>query len=127
MDWTRLDSVKRNPEWQPNSWRSKSSASTPSTGGCLGKGQCCCVDPGAIVEGKSQHQSADFQKARDANPKQHRLACSHQLTHKTKINSKNYQRLGYIYYDATTSSWVTFYYELTGAWHRFWNNSFTFK
>jgi hypothetical protein len=27
---------------------------------------------------------------------------------------KNYQRLGYISYEATTSTWVTFSYELTG-------------
>jgi hypothetical protein len=34
---------------------------------------------------------------------------------KPKPTVKNYQRLGYILYDATPSSWVTFSYELTGA------------
>jgi hypothetical protein len=67
------------------------------------------------VEGKFQHQSPDFQKARDANPKQRRVACSHHRAEKTNITVKNYQRLGYISYDATTSTWVTFSYELTGA------------
>jgi len=33
---------------------------------------------------------------------------------KAKPTVKNYQSLGYISYDATTSSWVTFSYELTG-------------
>jgi hypothetical protein len=33
---------------------------------------------------------------------------------KPKPTVKNYQSLGYISYDATTSSWVTFSYELTG-------------
>jgi hypothetical protein len=66
------------------------------------------------VEEKSQHQSPDFQKAPDRKPKQHRVASSHQRTEKTKTTVKNYQSLGYISYDATTSSWVTFSYELTG-------------
>jgi hypothetical protein len=34
---------------------------------------------------------------------------------KLKPTVKNYQRLGYISYEATTSSWVTFSYELTGV------------
>jgi hypothetical protein len=38
------------------------------------------------VEEKFHHQSPDFQKARDANPKQQPVACSHQLTEKTKTN-----------------------------------------
>jgi hypothetical protein len=38
------------------------------------------------VEEKSQHQSPDFQKARDPKPKQHRVASSHQRTEKTKTN-----------------------------------------
>jgi hypothetical protein len=33
---------------------------------------------------------------------------------KPKPTVKNYQRLGYISYEATTSTWVTFSYELTG-------------
>jgi len=33
---------------------------------------------------------------------------------KPKPTVKNYLSLGYISYDATTSSWVTFSYELTG-------------
>jgi hypothetical protein len=77
-------------------------------------GPCCCVDPGAIVEGKSQHQSADFQKARDANLNNSESLAHINVQRKPKSTVKNYQRLGYIYYDATTSSWVTFYCELTG-------------
>jgi hypothetical protein len=37
---------------------------------------------------------------------------------KPKPTVKNYQPLGYILYDATTSSWVTFSYELTGFGRR---------
>jgi len=33
---------------------------------------------------------------------------------KPRSTVKNYQWLGYISYDATTSTWVTFSYELTG-------------
>ena len=40
----------------------KSLAHNPLTGGCPGKGRCHCVDPGANVEEKFQHQSPDFQK-----------------------------------------------------------------
>jgi len=36
---------------------------------------------------------------------------------KPKSTVKNYQWLGYISYDATTSTWVTFSYELTGSAH----------
>jgi hypothetical protein len=34
---------------------------------------------------------------------------------KPRSTVKNYQWLGYISYDATTSTWVTFSYELTGT------------
>jgi hypothetical protein len=37
------------------------------------------------------------------------------LQKKTRSTVKNYQRLGYILYEATTSTWVTFSYELTGG------------
>ena len=114
MDWINLASVKDNPHRHHNSWGSTAPAHSPLTGGCLGKGRCGCVDPGANVEEKFQHQPPDFQKPREVNPKQQRLPGSHQLTEKTKINDENYLRPGYIYYDATTSSWVTFSYELTG-------------
>jgi hypothetical protein len=86
MDSIDLDSVKENAHRHQNSWGSTSPAHSSLTGGCLGKGRCRCVDPGANVEEKFQHPSPDFQKARDGNPKQQRVACSHQRTEKTKIN-----------------------------------------
>jgi len=90
----KLDTVKANTQRHQNSWGLKSPAPNPSTGECLGKGRCRCVDPGAIVEEKYHHPSPHFQKARDTNPKQHRLACSHQLTHKTKINGEKLPTAG---------------------------------
>jgi hypothetical protein len=72
----------------------KPTAQKPLTGGCLGKGQSHCVDPGANVEEQFQHQSPDLQKPTDANPKQQRLPCSHQRTAKTKINRQNLQNAG---------------------------------
>jgi len=110
----KLDTVKGKSERQRNAAGSKPMAQHPLTGGCPGKGRCHCVDPGAIVEEKFYHQSPDFQKERDANPKQQRVACSHEPTEKTRSTVKNSIRLGYILYEATTSSWVTFSYELTG-------------
>jgi len=94
MDWIDLNSVKENPERHQNSWGSKSSAPNPSTAGCLGKGRCGCVDPGAIVEEKFNHRSPNFQKARDANPKQQRIAGSHQPTEKTKTNGEKLHPAG---------------------------------
>jgi hypothetical protein len=38
------------------------------------------------VEENFQHQSPDFQKARDAKPKQQQVACSYHRAEKTKIN-----------------------------------------
>jgi len=58
------------------------------------KGRCHCVDPGAVVEGKFHHPSPDFQKARDENPKQQRLLCSHQRMDKTKINREKLPTAG---------------------------------
>jgi hypothetical protein len=46
------------------------------------------------VEEKFRDQSPDFQKATDANPKQQRLASSHQRTAKTKINREKLQNAG---------------------------------
>jgi len=83
-----LDIMKTKSERPQNSAGSYPLAQSPSRGGCLGKGPCEIVDPGAIVEEKSQHQSLDFQKARDANPKQQRVACSHQRTEKTQTNDE---------------------------------------
>jgi hypothetical protein len=94
MDWINLDSVKENPQSHHNSWRSTAPAHSPLTGGCLGKGRCGCVDPGAIVEEKFHHQSPDIQKAKDANPKQQRVACSHQRTEKTKTNGEKLPTAG---------------------------------
>jgi hypothetical protein len=61
---------------------------------CPGQGPCEIVDPGANVEEKFQHQSADFQKARNANPKQQRVACPHQRTEKTKTNGEKLPTAG---------------------------------
>jgi hypothetical protein len=36
------------------------------------------------------------------------------LQKKTRLTVKNFIPLGYILYEATTDSWVTFSYELTG-------------
>jgi len=94
MDWIDLDIVKRTSERHRNSWGSKPPAHCPLTRGCLGKGQSRRVDPGANVEEKFQHQSPDFQKARDANPKQQRVAYSHQRAEKTKINREKLPMAG---------------------------------
>jgi len=94
MDWINLASVKENPHSHHNSWGSTAPAHSPLTGGCLSKGRCGCVDPGAIVEEKFHHQSPDFQKARDANPNQQRVAGSHQLTEKTKTNGEKLPTAG---------------------------------
>jgi hypothetical protein len=90
----KLDTVKTKSERPQNSTGSKSTAQHPLRGGCLGKGRCHCVDPGANVEEKFQHQSLDFQKARDANPKQRRVACSLQPTEKTKTNGEKQPTAG---------------------------------
>jgi len=90
----KLDTVKRKSERPPNSTGSKPTAQHPLTGACLGKGHRHCVDPGAIVEEKFHHQSPDFQKERDANPKQQRVACSHQRTEKTKTNREKLRIAG---------------------------------
>ena len=110
-----LDIMKGKSERQQKSSGSKPLAQSPSRGGCPGKGPCEIVDPRANVEEKFQHQSADFQKARDADLKQQRLTHSHEPTEKTRSTVKNSIRLGYILYEATTSTWVTFSYELTGG------------
>jgi hypothetical protein len=94
MDWTNLASVKENPHSHHNSWGSTAPAHSPLNRGCLGKGRCGCVDPGAIVEEKFHHQSPDFQKARDANPNQQRVAGSHQRTQKTKTNGEKLPTAG---------------------------------
>jgi hypothetical protein len=86
MDWIDLDIVTATSESHRDSWGATSPAHSPLTRECLGKGRCRCVDPGAIVKEKSQHQSPDFQKAPDRKPKQHRVASSHQRTEKTKTN-----------------------------------------
>lgn len=111
----KLDTVRRNSARPQNSTGSKSTAQHPLRGGCLGKGHSHFVDPRAIVEEKFQDQSPDFQKARDADLNQQRLTRSHEPTEKTRSTVKNSIRLGYILYEATTSSWVTFSYELTGV------------
>jgi len=90
----KLDKVKRQCERPQNSTASKSTAQHPLMGGCLGKGHSHFVDPGAIVEEKFQHQSPDFQKARDADLKQQRLTRSHQRTEKNKINRKKLHPAG---------------------------------
>ena len=101
MDWIDLNTVLIDPPYfekldtgngkfkrQQNSTEAKPKAHYPLTRECLGKGRCRCVDPGAFVEEKSQHQSPDFQKPTDAKPKQQLLLGSHQLTQITKINSE---------------------------------------
>jgi len=110
----KLDTVKTKSETPQNSTGSKSTDQQPLMGGCLGKGQHHFVDPGANVEEKNQDQSLDFQKARDAHLKQQRLTRSHDLQKKTTSTVKNSIRLGYILYEATIASRVTFSYELTG-------------
>jgi hypothetical protein len=90
----KLDTVKTKSERPQNSTGSKPTAQHPLRGGCLGKGHSHCVDPGAIVEEKFQHQSPDFQKARDANPKQQRLTRSHEPTEKNKINREKLHPAG---------------------------------
>jgi len=90
----KLDTVKTKSERPQNSTGSKSTAQHPLRGGCLGKGRCHCVDPGANVEEKFQHQSLDFQKARDADLKQQRLTRSHQRTEKNKINREKLHPAG---------------------------------
>jgi len=90
----KLDTVKTKSETPQNSTGSKSTAQHPLMGGCLGKGHSHCVDPGAIVEEKFQHQSPDFQKARDADLKQQRLTRSHQRTKKTEINGEKLPTAG---------------------------------
>ena len=94
MDWINLDIVKATSERHPNSWGSTPPAHSPLNRGCLGKGHSHCVDPGAIVEEKFQHQSLDFQKARDADLKQQRLTRSHEPTEKNKINREKLHPAG---------------------------------
>jgi hypothetical protein len=110
----KLDTVRRKSERPQNSTASKSTAQHLLMGGCLGKGHSHCVDPGAIVEEVFKPDQPDFQKAGDAELKQQRLTRSHKPTEKTRSTVKNSIRLGYILYEATTPSWVTFSYELTG-------------
>jgi hypothetical protein len=89
-----LDIMKGKSARQQKSCGSKPLAQGLSRGGCPGKGPCQIVDPGAIVEEKSQHQSADFQKARDADLKQQRLTRSHEPTEKNKINREKLPTAG---------------------------------
>ena len=110
-----LDIMKAKSERQQNSAGSKPPAQSLLTGGCPAKGQSHCVDPGANVKEKFQDQPPDFQKVTDATPKQLQLTCSHERTEPTKTDREISESLGYISYDATTSPWVTFSYELTGS------------
>jgi len=89
-----LDIMKAKSERQQKSSGSNPPAQSPSRGGCPGKGSCEIVDPGANGEDKFQHQSPEFQKARDANPKQRRVACSLQPTEKTKTNGEKQPTAG---------------------------------
>jgi hypothetical protein len=90
----KLDTVQTKSARPQNSTGSKSTVQHRLTGGCLGKGHCHCVDPGAIVEEKFHHPSTHFQKAKDAKPKQPRLPCSHQRTQKTKTNREKLPTAG---------------------------------
>ena len=65
----KLDTVKTKSARPQNTNGSTSTAQHPLTGGCLGKGHCHCVDPGAIVEETFNPNPPDFQKARDADLK----------------------------------------------------------
>jgi hypothetical protein len=89
-----LDIMKRKSERPQNSAGSYPLAQSPSRGGCLGKGPCQIVDPGAIVEEKFQHQSPDFQKARDTHLKQQRLTRSHEPREKNNINREKLHPAG---------------------------------
>ncbi len=86
--------MKGKSERQRNSTGSKPMAQHPVMGGCPGKGQSHCVDPGANVEEVFKPDHPDFQKASDAKPKQQRLPCSHQRTEKTKINREKLPMAG---------------------------------
>ena len=78
----KLDTVKANTQSHQNSWELKSPPPNPSTGGCLGKGPCHCVDPGAIVEETFNPGLPDLHKERDADLKQQRITGSQDPTEK---------------------------------------------
>lgn len=84
----KLDTVKTKSVRPQDSTASKLLTQSPSGGGCPGKGPCEIVDPGATVEESFKPDQPDFQKARDADLKQQRLACSHQRTQKTKTHGE---------------------------------------
>ena len=113
MNLIDLDIVKGKSRRQQNSWRPQPRAHGPLSGGCRGKGRCHCVDPGAIVEEIVKPYQPDFQKATDANQNNHDSLVHFNVWRQPRFIHKKLPSLGYIYYDATTSSWVTFYYELT--------------
>jgi len=111
----KLDTVKRKSERPPNSTGSKSTAQHPLTGACLGKGHRHCVDPGANVEEVFKPDQPDFQKASVGHLKIPTHFSLLKRDEQKRWTVKISLALGYISYDATTFTWVTFSYELTGT------------
>jgi len=108
MDWIDLDSVKATSQRHPNSWGSTSPAPTPLTRGCLVR-----VDATALILGQLWKENFSinhpiFKKRGMRTQNNSDSFVPIKVWTKPKSTVKNYQRLGYIYYDATTSSSVTF-------------------
>jgi predicted O-linked N-acetylglucosamine transferase (SPINDLY family) len=72
------------------------------------------VDPGANVEEKFSINHPIFKKREMRTQNNSQSLVHTNVRKKPKPTVKNSQRLGYISYDATTSSSVTFSYELIG-------------
>lgn len=110
-----LDIMKGKSERQQKSSGSKPLAQSPSKGGCVQ----VRVPARSLILGQMWKKNFSINQPifkKRGMPTQNN---SESLVHinvrrKPKPTVKNYQRLGYISYEATTSTWVTFSYELTG-------------
>ena len=107
--------MKGKSERQQKSSGSKPLAQSPSKGGCVQ----VRVPARSLILGQmwkknfSIHQPI-FKKRGMPTQNNSESLVHINVRRKPKPTVKNYQRLGYISYEATTSTWVTFSYELTG-------------
>lgn len=113
----KLDIMKGKSERQQKSSGSKPLAQSPSKGGCVQ----VRVRARSLILGQMWKKNFSINqpifKKRGLPTQNNSESLVHiNVRRKPKPTVKNYQRLGYISYEATTSTWVTFSYELTG-WH----------
>jgi hypothetical protein len=106
--------MKKKSEKLQNSTGSKSTAQHPLTGDGWIR-----VDATALILGHLWKKNFSFNhpifKKRLMRNQNNSYSLVHiNLRKRPKSIVKNYLPLGYILYEATTSSWVTFSYELTG-------------